>query len=164
MEIEMFNQDWLPAAWKHKSDEENPLGTLRKQIDSMFEEFGGGFIDQNAGFKVRSNLSETDSEIRVTAELPGLTDTDVDVSVSGDQITIKGEKKSEKEENKDEKGREFHRMERVSGSFYRSMRLPFEIDADQVQADVKDGVLTVTIQKPAVVVAKTKKIEVKHSG
>jgi HSP20 family protein len=160
----MAYQDWLPAALKRPAEEASPFGALRKQIDSMFDEFDGNFFDREDAFKLRSNLSETDDEIRVTAELPGLTDKDVDVSVSGDQITIKGEKKSEKEEKSEEKGREFHRVERMSGSFHRSMRLPFEIDADKVNADVKNGVLTVTIPKPAEVVAKTKKIEVKHSS
>lgn len=160
----MSYQDWLPAAWKTSANEETPFRALRKQIDNMFEDFDNGFFDRDPAFAVRSNVSETEDEICVTAELPGLTDKDVEVSIAGDHITIKGEKKSEKEEKKEEKGREFHRVERMSGSFHRSMRLPFEIDPDKVDATVKDGVLTVTIAKPAEVAAKTKKIEVKHAA
>ncbi len=157
-------QDWLPAAWRHSPDEENPFHALRKRIDTMFEDFDKGFPDRSAALAVRSNVSETDSEICITAELPGLTDKDVEVSVAGDQIVIKGEKKSEKDEKTEEEGREFHRIERMSGSFHRSMRLPFEIDTDKVDAKVKDGVLTVTISKPPEAKAQTKKIEVKHEA
>lgn len=158
----MSYQDWLPAAWRHSREDESPFHALRKQIDTMFEDFNNDFLDRNASFAMRSNFSETESEMCITAELPGLTDKDVDVTVAGDQITIKGEKKSEKDEKTEEEGREFHRIERMSGSFHRSMRLPFEIDTDKVEAKVKDGVLTVTIPKPPE--AKTKKIEVKHAG
>lgn len=160
----MTYKNWLPAAWRHASQDENPFSALRKQIDSMFDDFDGGFLDQKSDFAVRSNVSETDGEICITAELPGLTDKDVDVSVTGDLVTIKGEKKSEKEEKGEEEGREFHRVERMSGSFQRSLRLPFDIDADNVKADVKDGVLTVTIPKPPEIKAKTKKIDVKHAA
>ena len=158
----MSYQDWLPAAWKTSAVEETPFHTLRKQIDNMFEDFDNGFLDRSAAFSVRSNVSETEDEICVTAELPGLTEEDVEVSIAGDQITIQGDKKSEKDERKEEEGREFHRVERISGAFHRSMRLPFEIDADKVEATVKDGVLTVTVAKPAEITTKTQKIDVKH--
>ena len=160
----MSYQDWLPAAWRHSSEDENPFHALRKQIDTMFEDFDNGFLDHSGAFAVRSNVSETDGEICITAELPGLTDKDVDVSVVGDQITIKGEKKSEKDEKTEKEGREFHRIERMSGAFRRSMKLPFDIEADEVDAKVKDGVLTVSIPKPPEVKAKTKKVEVKHAA
>lgn len=156
----MANQNWLPSIWRHSSEDSNPFTALRKQIDEMLEDFDNGVFERGSNLKVRSNVSETDGEICVTAELPGLMDKDVDVSVTGDRITIKGEKKSETEEKKDDEGREFHRVERMSGSFHRSMQLPFEIDPDKVTAEVKDGVLTVTIPKPPEVVEKTRKIAV----
>lgn len=159
----MSYQDWLPTAWRHSREDENPFHALRKQIDTMFEDFNNDFFDPNASFAMRSNFSETDSEMCITAELPGLTDKDVDITVAGEQITIKGEKKSEKDEKTEKEGREFHRIERMSGSFHRSMRLPFEIDADKVEAKVKDGVLTVTIPKPPEAKTETKKIEVTHA-
>ena len=117
----------------------------------------------NNEVNVRSNVSETDKEFCVTAELPGMTEADVDVSVTGDRIVIRGEKKSEKEERSDEEGREYHRIERTSGSFQRTMTLPFTIDADKVEAQVKDGVLTVTIPKPPEAVEKTRKVKVAHA-
>lgn len=160
----MSLQDYLPSIMaKSKNTDADLFSSFRKQIENVFDEYGNGLFGQKPLVPVRSNVSETDKEIRVTAELPGLTDADVDVSVAGDLITIKGEKKSEKEEKSDEKGREFHMIERSSGSFHRTMRLPFEIDADTVKADVKDGVLTVTIPKPPEAVEKIKKIKVTHA-
>jgi HSP20 family protein len=81
--------------------------------------------------------------------------------LSGDQLLIKGEKKSEIEEKKDEKGRSFRRVERSFGSFQRLMSLPYEVDPDKVQASFKDGVLTLSIPKPTEVQRKAKKIEIR---
>jgi len=160
----MSYQDWLPTAWRqHNDNTETPLVSLRKQMDTLFDDFDRSFWERGADFAVRSNISETDKEVRITAELPGLSDEDVDVSVVGNQITIKGEKKSETEERKDDEDRQFHRIERMSGAFQRSVALPFEIQAEAVKADVKDGVLTVTVTKPPEVVENTKKIEVTRS-
>ncbi|WP_157044747.1 Hsp20/alpha crystallin family protein [Roseobacter sp. GAI101] len=156
--------DYLPTSWsKSRKADENPLITLRNEVDSLFDDFGTGFFGSRNEVSVRSNVSETDKEFSVTAELPGLTDADVDVSVTGDRITIKGEKKSEKDERGQEEGREFHRIERTSGSFQRIMTMPFKIDADKVEAVVKDGVLTVTIPKPPEAVENVKKIKVAHA-
>lgn len=160
----MSYKDFLPTNWiRTRETDEHPLVSLRKEVDSLFDDFGNGFFRNINEVNVHSNVSETDKEFTVTAELPGLTDADVDVSVTGDRIVIKGEKKSEKEECSDEKGREFHRVERTSGSFQRIMTLPFTIDADMVEAVVKDGVLTVTIPKPPDAVENTKKIKVSHA-
>jgi HSP20 family protein len=114
-----------------------------------------------AEFWPRVDVSETDKEMRVTAELPGVDQKDVEVTLSGDQLTIKGEKKAETEEKKEEKGRAFHRVERSYGSFQRSMRIPYEVDPEKVEAAFKDGILTLTLPKPPEVQKKTKKIEIK---
>jgi len=159
----MSYQDYLPTNWiRHRKDDDHPLVALRKEVDSLFDDFGNGFFNGATEMNVRSNVSETDAEFCVTAELPGMTEADVDVSIAGDRIIIKGEKKSEKDEESDEKGRHFHRIERMSGAFQRMMTLPFVIDADTVEAVVKDGILTVTIPKPPETVAGSKKIKVAH--
>lgn len=160
----MSYQDWLPTSWLHQKDTEvAPLVSLRKQVDSLFDDFDRGFWARSAEFAVRSNISETDKEICITAELPGLTEEDVDVSVVGNRLTIKGEKKSETEEKNGDDGRQYHRVERMSGAFQRSIALPFEIETDAVAAEVKNGVLTVTVTKPAEVLENTKKIKVTRS-
>ena len=157
----MSYQDFLPANWiRNQNPAVNPFFALRKEVDSLFDDFGDGIFTGANKVLVRSNVSETDKEFTITAELPGLTEEDVDVSVTGDRIVIKGEKKTEKEEKGDEEGRAYHRIERTSGSFERMMTLPFTIDPNKVEAVVKDGVLKVTIAKPPEAVTKTKKINV----
>lgn len=160
----MLYDELLPTAWRKGRQTEDPFTSLRKQVDHLFDDFGNGFFKTDKQVAVRSNVSETDKEIRVTAELPGLTDADVNVSVTGDRIVIEGEKKSEKEEKSEDEGREYHMIERSSGAFRRMMTLPFQIDPDTVNAVVKDGVLTVTVPKPPEAVEDTRKIKVTHSG
>jgi HSP20 family protein len=160
----MSYQDFLPTSWiRGRTSASDPISALRKEVDSLFDNFGSDVFSGANEVRIRSNVSETDKEFRVTAELPGLTEDDVDVSITGDRIVIKGEKKSEKEDRKEEKGRQFHRIERSSGAFERMMMLPFNIDPDTVEAVVKDGVLTVTIPKPPEAVEQTKKIKVAHA-
>jgi HSP20 family protein len=101
------------------------------------------------------DISETEDKLLIKAELPGLEANDVNVSISGDLLTIKGEKKEEEEE-KDE---HHHYKERYAGSFHRSFRLPVNVQADKVEAAFDKGVLNVTL--PKVEEAKKKEIEVK---
>ena len=111
---------------------------------------------KNAGDLVpRLDVSETEREVKVTAELPGMDEKDVTVTLEGDVLTLRGEKKADAEE----KGKNFHRVERTYGSFQRVVTLPVEVDATKVAAGFKKGVLTVTLAKsPA---AQTRKIEIK---
>ncbi|WP_414476043.1 Hsp20/alpha crystallin family protein [Microvirga sp. M2] len=89
------------------------------------------------------NVSETDTEIRITAELPGVTEDDIHVDIHDNMLMIRGEKKLE---HKDEK-ENFHFMERSYGTFQRTLQLPFTVDPEQVKADFENGVLTVTVPK-----------------
>jgi HSP20 family protein len=91
----------------------------------------------------RTNVTETNDSLTITAELPGLEAKDVDVAISGDMLTIKGEKKQEKEE-KDE---HHHVVERTYGAFSRMVRLPAPVAADKIKATFKNGVLTVNLPK-----------------
>ena len=91
------------------------------------------------------NVSETDKEIRITAELPGVDQNDVDVSLDDDVLTIRGEKKFEQKEEKEN----FHFVERSYSTFQRSVRLPFPVDPEQVNASFENGVLTVSLPKTA---------------
>ena len=106
----------------------------------------------------RVDIAETDKDIEITAELPGLEEKDVQVNVADDVLTIKGEKKAEKEE----KDKNYHRIERSYGSFCRSLQLPAGANADAIKATLKNGVLKVTVTKP--VAAQPKKIEVKAAA
>lgn len=149
-----------------RKDESNALSSLRKEIDDLFNTWAetmpfAGLLSDVREFWPSMNVSETDKDVVLTAELPGVDEKNIDVSVSDDQITINGEKRSEVDEKKEEKGRTFRRVECSYGSFHRSMVLPFKIDPDKVQASVKNGVLTVTIPKPPEAQRATKKIAIK---
>ena len=101
------------------------------------------------------DVSETADKIVVKAEIPGIDSKDIDISLSGDVLTIKGEKKSEREEKEEN----YHLVERSYGSFTRSLRLPVGVEADKIEASYKQGVLTVTCPKKEEV--KAKPIEIK---
>jgi len=103
------------------------------------------------------DVHEDEKGLIVTAELPGVSEKDIEVNLAGDMLTIKGEKKTESEEKK---GNSTY-TERRYGSFARSLRLPFEVKDEQVDAKFKDGVLTVRLPKPAEMQSQVRRIEVK---
>ena len=148
--------------WKRNKplSERDPFAMLRREMNALFDDFfpeageGAGAL---GAFLPRVDVKETDGEIRVTAELPGIDEKDVEIAVDGDLLTIKGEKKAEKEE----KGEETYRLERSYGSFRRSVTLPCAVDADKASATCKKGVLTVALPKAPG--AKKKTISVKPS-
>jgi HSP20 family protein len=101
------------------------------------------------------DISETDGQITVKAELPGLEAKDIDLAVTGDVLTLKGEKKKEEET----KEQDYYCREIFSGSFHRSFRLPSEVDSEKVDASFKNGVLTINMPKAES--GSKKKIEIK---
>ena len=134
------------------------LSSLRREMDKLWNRslgespFARTFTES---WLPSVDISETKDNFVVKAELPGLEAKDVNVSISGDVLTIKGEKKG-KEEEKDE---HYHRVERYSGSFQRVFRLSSGVKADKIEATFDKGVLKVTL--PKVEEAKKKEIEVK---
>jgi len=107
------------------------------------------------GWSPSVDISETDGNVQIKAELPGLEAKDIDVDVSGDMLTLRGEKKMEEEKEEER----YYYRERYSGSFQRSFRLPSGVESDKVDAEFKNGVLTINIPKSEE--AKQKKIEIK---
>ncbi len=153
------NKSQLPAT---REDFFDPFVTLRREMDRMFDDFFGGTALRPAlagwqGTAPAVDIDETDKELVVTAELPGVTDKDVEVSLAGDILTIRGEKKAEHEQ----KNGDSYYAERRFGSFSRSLRLPFEVRDDKVDARFKDGVLTIHLPKPEDLQKSVRKIEVK---
>jgi HSP20 family protein len=134
------------------------LESLRREMDRLWDPsftvapFGG--LGSEAWLP-SADISETKDKLLIKLDLPGLEAKDVDVSVSGDILTIKGEKRKEEEE-KDE---HYYCCERYCGSFQRSFRLPVDIQSDKVEASFDKGVLKVTL--PRTEQAKKKEIEVK---
>lgn len=141
---------------------DNPFMSLQREIDRLFDDFTRGFPAFSTG---RANemlpsvdVTETDKQIEITAELPGLEEKDVQVNFADSVLTIRGEKKAEKEE----KDKTFRLVERSYGSFVRSLQLPDGVDANAIKASIDKGVLKVTVPKPAP--AQVKKIDVKAAA
>jgi HSP20 family protein len=124
---------WFSSARRHRGD-----GASR-------------FFDPNIDF------TEDENQYLVKADLPGIRKEDVDISITGHMLTIKGERKEELEK----KGKSFYHAERTFGSFQRTIELPTEVDMDQVKATYKDGVLELAIPKSEKTKPKQIKVEVK---
>jgi len=138
----------------------DPFSYLRNQINRVFDDFWGqpwlAPRETFAGFWPQVDVTETDKEIKVSAEIPGVESKDIDVSVEDGMLTIKGEKKYEREEK--EKGQ--YRMERSYGSFERAIELPAEVDESKAKAEFKKGVLRLTLPKRPGAPSRRKKIPV----
>ena len=162
----MKGKSWLPTLWGGKN--RDPFASMRQQMDEFFEDMSSPFkltrSEDNILLTPRIDVSETDKELRVTAELPGVEQKDLSVTLTGDVLTIAGEKHSSSEEKSGDKEPVYHRVERSYGSFQRAMTVPYEIDPAKVEAKFKDGVLTVTLPKPAEVQRKSKQIEIKKAA
>lgn len=121
------------------------LGSLQSEVDRIFD----GFLGANGGLGGRRwtpamDLSETDEELVLRADLPGLSEEDVTVEVEDGVLTVSGERSVSNEE----RSGGYHRVERRHGSFSRSLTLPSGVEADQVSAAINRGVLEVRIPKP----------------
>ncbi len=142
---------------------EHPVSSLQQELNRVFDEFWTRFdrpFDEASGFAApgmaASDVVETDDSVEVSVELPGLDDKDLEVTLSGDTLTIKGEKKVERQDEK--KG--FYLSERSYGSVFRAIPLPPGVDMDKAEAKFKNGVLTVTLPKSAEAASRSKKVEV----
>ncbi len=156
-----------PDAWR----------SLRTEMDRLFDRFAGGWgvpslrrmFDDGPMVRYAGTLNmpapavdvtEDDACYKVTAELPGMNEKEIEVVVSGDTLTLKGEKRQETEQ----KEKNFYVSERAYGTFQRSFLLPDGVDRDKIGADFAKGVLTITMPKTAKAQAEQKKIEVKAAA
>jgi HSP20 family protein len=165
----MSIRDLIP--WKSKNqvpvtrNDEMALTSLHDEIDrlfgSFFEDFSLApwepFAARSRTFSPSINVSETDKKVTVTAELPGIDEKDIDVTLANGMVTIKGEKKEEHEDNKSG----YHRIERSYGTFRRSVSLPAEVDDSKASAEFSKGVLTLTVPKTETAQKLGRKIAVK---
>jgi HSP20 family protein len=156
-------QSTLPDVWQ----------SFRSEMDRLFDRFGAGFgfpslrrmFDVESpwrgsfSFSMAIDMSEDEKAYKISAELPGIDSKDIDVSVTGDMLVLKGEKRQEKEE----KDKNYHFSERAYGSFQRAFELPASVDRGKIAADFSKGVLTITLPKTAEAQQPTKKIAVKAS-
>ena len=145
----------------------DPFSALRAEVDSLFDSFMGGlpaFSDMfgtsgGRGFALTQHLDvrETDKEIVVEAELPGIDEKDISLDLKHGVLTIRGEKKHEHDEEKEN----YRMMERRYGSFQRSVRLPDTVDEDKVEASFNNGVLKVSLPKRPEAIGKQRTIPIK---
>ena len=123
----------------------NPFSFLQHEIERLFD----GATRNTQGFNMPAlpsmDISETDKVLEITAELPGLEKKDIELNVADNLLTIRGEKKNEREE----KNKDYHLVERSYGSFVRSVELPSGVKIEDIAAEIADGVLKITVQKPA---------------
>jgi len=137
----------------------DPIHSFQKEMNRLFQDFFevAPFGSSDSGVFPEIDVKETDKEIKVSAELPGLEEKDVEVLLTADSLTIKGEKKQEKEE----KGQSYYRSERRYGSFSRVIPLASDIETDKAEAKFKSGVLHITIPKTEKAKTDVKKIPIK---
>jgi len=129
---------------------------MRDDIGRWFGETAKGKLEKKTGVWAPDvDIKETETDITVKADLPGLKKEDIEVSVDNDMLVIKGERKFEKEE----KDKNYVRVERSYGSFYRSFTIGVPVKEDEIKASYKNGVLEVLVPKAEV--KKAKKVEVK---
>ena len=139
-----------------RQDDDNPMMSLQRDLNRVFEDFWGRFDNPFGGMTAggpRTDISETDEAMLVSVDLPGLDDKDVEVNVTDDMLTIRGEReeKAEKDGFTSQSRRSFHRM----------IPVPPGVDAEKAEAEFKRGVLTVTLPKTEEAKARVKRIDVK---
>jgi HSP20 family protein len=138
------------------------FGSLQREVDRLFDDFARSTLAMagNGSLMPSMDITETEKEFVITAELPGLERKDVEISLEDNVLTIRGEKKSETKP--DDKNKNVHVSERSYGVFYRVLELPTKVDPSSVQATMSKGVLKITIPKPAR--PESKKIEVQEAA
>jgi HSP20 family protein len=164
-------RDLIPWNWGKRQvpvrrEQSEPLRSLQNDINRAFDNFWRGFDlpwpSTSSAWSVSMpnvDVSETDKEIEVTADLPGMDEKDIDVSLAEGLLTIRGEKKSEVEK----KEKEYYLQERTFGSVERVIPLPDTVDLDSANATFKNGVLTIKLTKKPEAAASTKRITVRRA-
>jgi HSP20 family protein len=156
MEVQM-TKHMLPDIFGRRGGV-GPFGSLQREIDRVFEDFGQGWPWAAGGARdLKLNVVETEKEVEVTADVPGMEPKDIKVELREGILSIKGEKQADKED----KGKDYHLVERSYGMFERSVMLPADVDADKVDASFDKGVLTIKLPKKPGAAERTRKIEVK---
>lgn len=164
-------RDLIPWNWGKRQvpvrrEQSQPLQSLQNDINRAFDSFWRGFDlpwpSTSSAWSISMpsvDVSESDKEIEVTAELPGIDEKDIDISLADGVLTIRGEKKSEVEK----KEKDYYLQERTFGSIERVVPLPDTIDLDSANATFKNGVLTVKLAKKPEAAAATKRITVRRA-
>lgn len=152
-----WKRDTEPLA---ERDLEFPLKRLHWGINSLFDDFLESLdwpvVAEGGVLTPRIDVSETDKEVTVTAEMPGLDEKNIDISLERNSLIIRGEKQTEKKS----KEKRYSQVERTYNSFYRAIPLPYEVDDKKVNATYKKGILTVQLPISARASKEHKRIEI----
>lgn len=156
-DIVPFGKKGLPLV----REEHSPFSLLQGDINTLFDNFFRDFDMEPfethlSSFHPFVDVAETDKEIKITAEMPGMDEKDIEVLLNEDTLTIKGEKKTEKED----KGKTYYCMERSYGSFSRTIPIHVEVEKDKIDAEFRKGVLTITLLKTAKALQDKRKIAI----
>jgi HSP20 family protein len=150
----------VPQVWR-------PFENFRREFDRLLDDFGGEFWRSPLARREVAavgapavDIADKDNAYEVTADVPGFDEKSIEVKVANGSLSIKGEKKSEKEEKQEG----YFLSERTFGSFSRSFALPDGVDTDKIEAKVSNGVLTVVLPKKAEAQQPVRKIEVKAAA
>lgn len=157
--------DTPAGTWPFEAGIFTRFDNLRKEMDSVFTQFSDRFgvfqVTDDVSAQVPNwDVSETDSQIIISVEMPGIAQNDIDISINENVLSISGEKQ-ETRQSKDENRRV---SERSYGRFERAMTLPFSSNSDCITAEYRDGVLNITIEKPAEEKSKVQKVEIKTAA
>lgn len=163
---------WRWGGLRRWESGDEPVGTFRTQMETLHRDMDRLF-DQMVGESTRSSFmpwawgrdfaqpkideTEDDKAFYVTIELPGMDEDDVDITMSGRLLTIRGEKK----EDEKEEGKDYYRRERRFGSFRRTLERPGEVDESKIEASFKKGVLRISLPRTKEAQARIKHIDVK---
>src|SRR5262245_18778271 len=160
-DLEMVIDHWRPFMSIEKWDPVRGMTDVQGEVNRIFDTFLGRPMVSGAGSAVRTwapvlDMHETKDEVVLNFELPGVSDKDVSLSITGDVLTLKGEHTA----NREFKEEDAYRTERVYGRFERSVQLPMPVQADKVKATYRDGVLEVNLPKAEDVKPKAIKIDI----
>jgi HSP20 family protein len=166
----MAIRDLIPRSKRNfparRQETEDPFYSLQQEMNRIFDRFSrgwgldepaAGFPEVSGAYVPRVDVSENEKEVRVEAELPGLDEKNVEVMITDGSLVLKGQKEAEREE----RDKNYYRMERSYGFFQRAIPLPQSVDKNKAQAVFQKGVLVVTIPKSAESRQDVKKIPVK---
>ncbi|GIV63101.1 MAG: Hsp20/alpha crystallin family protein [Chloroflexota bacterium] len=151
-----------------RRENDQPRALMMRDFDRWFDSFFERpwslmpwrlFDEEWETFTPSVDVKETDKKVIITAELPGLDEKDIEITVSGDSLILRGEKRQEEEE----KGEDYYRMERRYGSFQRVIPLPCEVEVDKADATFRKGVLTINLPKTPAAQSARKIIPIKSS-
>ena len=137
---------WTPFGTLERWDPFRNLGDIQHEVNRLFDNFSGRPAQGTAGERMwlpAVDVRETKDEIVLSFDVPGMTEKDIQLSITGDLMTVKGERRFERDDSQDT----YHRVERVYGKFERTVQLAMPVQTDKVKATYREGVLEVKLPK-----------------